>query len=61
MNCDKYIIIDRGNIIARGMPIETAIILLKALLLEYHADTLISYTLEREPYAEVIGEEDEDR
>ena len=31
MNCDKYIIMDRGNIIARGMPLETALILLKAL------------------------------
>ena len=58
MNCDTYRIIDRGNIIARGMPIETAIILLKALFLEYHADTLIRYTLEREPYAEVRGEEE---
>lgn len=31
MNCDTYRIMDRGNIIARGMPLETALILLKAL------------------------------
>lgn len=48
MNCDTYRIIDRGNIIASGMPIDTALILLKALFLEYFNDTEISYTLEKE-------------
>lgn len=48
MNCDTYRIIDRGNIIASGMPIETALILLKALFLEYFNAAEISYTLEKE-------------
>lgn len=50
MNCDTYRIIDRGNIIASGMPIETALILLKALFLEYYNDTMIGYTIEKEQY-----------
>ena len=53
MSCDTYRIIDRGIVIASGMPIETALILLKALFLEYSNDTLISYTIEKEPIADV--------
>lgn len=52
MNCDTYRIMDRGNIIARGMPLETALILLKALFQEYWNDTLVKYTIEKEPRAE---------
>lgn len=48
MNCDTYRIMDRGNIIARGMPLETALILLKALFQEYWNDTLVRYTIEKE-------------
>ena len=49
MSCDTYRIIDDGEIvIARGMPIETALILLKALFNEYWADTCIKYTIEKE-------------
>ena len=51
MNCDTYRIMDSGNIIARNMPLETALILLKALFLEYYNETDIRYTLEKEPYA----------
>ncbi len=50
MNYDTYRIMYRGNIIARGMPLETALILLKALFQEYWDDTL-GYTIEKEPMA----------
>lgn len=59
MNCDTYRIIDRGNVIARGMPLETALILIKALFLEYCNGTDIRYTLEKESYtvaADMRGE-----
>lgn len=52
MTCDTYRIIDRGNIIAQGMPLETALIMLKALLLEFWKEPEISYTIEREPQIE---------
>lgn len=58
MKCDTYRIIDRENIIARCMPLETALILLKALFLEYNNDTGIRYTLEKEPYAVAEGEQE---
>ena len=58
MNCDTYRIMDRGNIIARCMPLETALILLKALLQEYGNDTLVSYTIEKEPIAVCKGEQE---
>lgn len=58
MNCDKYIIMDRENIIARGMPLETALILLKALFQEYWCDTLVRYTIEKEPMAMCEGEQE---
>ena len=58
MNCDTYRIIYGGNAIASGMPLETALILLKALFLEYYNDTAIRYTLEKEPYAVAEGEQE---
>lgn len=58
MNCDTYRITDRGNIIARGMPLETALILLKALFQEYWNDTLVIYTIEKEPMAVCEGEQE---
>lgn len=58
MNCDTYRIMDRGNIIARGMPLETALILLKALFQEYWNDTLVRYTIEKEPMAVCEGEQE---
>ena len=48
MSCDTYRIIDRGNIIARGMSLEIALLLLKALFQEYWNDTLVKYTIEKE-------------
>lgn len=56
MNCDTYAIIDRGNVIAKGMPIETALILLKALFMEYWNDTMVRYTIEKEARAECVEE-----
>lgn len=52
MSCDTYRIIDRGNVIASRMSIETALILLKALYTEYWADTTVRYTIEKEPRTE---------
>lgn len=57
MNYDTYRIMYRGNIIARGMPLETALIMLKALFQEYWDDTL-GYTIEKEPM-EMCEEEQE--
>ena len=48
MSYDTYRIIDRGNIIARGMSLEVALFLLKALFQEYWNDTLVKYTIEKE-------------
>lgn len=48
MNCNTYAIIDGDNVIARGMPIETAMILLKALFMEYWQDPVAKYTIARE-------------
>lgn len=61
MNCDKYRIMDRGNIIAGNMSLEIALILLKALFQEYWNDTLVRYTIEKEPMAMCEGDEDEQR
>ena len=58
MNCDTYRIIDRGNIIARDMPLEIALILLKALFQEYWNNTLVRYTIEKEPMAVCDGEQE---
>lgn len=59
MRIDTYIIVDRGNnIIARGMTLETALILLKALFQEYWNDPLVRYTIEKEPMAVCEGEQE---
>lgn len=58
MNCDTYRIVYEGNVIASSMPLETALILLKALFLEYYNDTAIRYTLEKEQYAVAEGEQE---
>lgn len=59
MNYDRYRIMDRGNIIAGNMPLEIALILLKALFQEYWNDTLVRYTIEKEPSAMCECEEGE--
>lgn len=61
MNCNKYRITDRGSIMAGNMALETALILLKALFQEYRNDTLVRYTIEKEPMATCEGDEDENR
>lgn len=58
MNYDRYRIMDRGNIIAGNMPLEIALILLKALFQEYRNDTLVRYTIEKEPMAMCECEQD---
>lgn len=52
MSCDTYRIIDRGIVIASGMSLGTALIMLKALFTEYWEDTMVRYTIEKEPKAE---------
>lgn len=60
MSCDTYRIIDRGIVIASGMSIETALVLLKALFTEYWNDPTIGYTIEKESKEECKdGESDE--
>ena len=60
MSCDTYRIIDRGIVIASGMTLGTALIMLKALFTEYWAEPTIGYTIEKEQKAECKdGESDE--
>ena len=60
MSCDTYRIIDRGIVIASGMSLGMAIIMLKALFTEFWQDPTIGYTIEKEPKAEYKeGERDE--
>ena len=48
MGCDLYKV-STGNVdIARDMSLETALILVKALMLEYYADPDIEYIIKRE-------------
>jgi len=48
MGCDLYKV-STGNVdVARYMPLETALILVKALMVEYYADPDIEYTIKRE-------------
>lgn len=58
MNCDAYMIRYEREIIARGMTLETALVLLKALFLEYWREKDIYYTIEREAPAECEGEQE---
>ena len=61
MSCDTYRIIDRGIVIASGMSLGMAIIMLKALFTEFWKDPTIGYTIEKEPKAEhKEGESDAD-
>ena len=48
MGCDLYKV-STGNVdVARYMPLETALILVKALMMEYYADPDIEYIIKRE-------------
>ena len=48
MGCDLYKVSTLNVDVARYMPLETALILVKALMMEYHAETDIEYTIKRE-------------
>ncbi|GEM_PF-5003155 len=60
MNCDTYMIRCKREIIARGMTLETALVLLKALFLEFWREPTISYTIVREAKAEAKEDAKED-
>ena len=48
MGCDLYKV-TTGNVdVARYMPLETALILVKALMVEYYNDPELDYTIKRE-------------
>lgn len=48
MGCDLYKI-STGNVdVARYMPLDTALILVKALMVEYYNDPDLDYTIKRE-------------
>ena len=48
MGCDLYKVTTGSVDVARYMPLETALILVKALMMEYYADSDIEYTIRRE-------------
>lgn len=52
MGCDLYKVSTGSVDVARYMPLETALILVKALMMEYHAETDIEYTIKREERTE---------
>ena len=48
MGCDLYKVTSGSVDVARYMPLETALLLIKALMMEYHADPDIEYAIKRE-------------
>ena len=48
MGCDLYKVSTGGIDVARYMPLETALILVKALMVEYYNDPELDYTIKRE-------------
>lgn len=48
MGCDLYKVSTLNVDVARHMPLETALILVKALMVEYYNETDIEYTIKRE-------------
>lgn len=48
MECNLYKVSTLNIDVARYMPLETALILVKALMMEYYADPDIEYTIKRE-------------
>ena len=48
MGCDLYKVTTGSVDVARYMPLETALILVKALMVEYYNDPELDYTIKRE-------------
>ena len=48
MGCDLYKVSTGSIDVARHMPLETALILVKALMVEYYAEPDLEYTIKRE-------------
>lgn len=48
MGCDLYKVTTGGVDVARYMPLDTALILVKALMVEYYNDPELDYTIKRE-------------
>lgn len=53
MECNLYKVSTENVDIARYMPLETALILVKALMMEYYADPDIEYIIKREKKEEL--------
>ena len=48
MGCDLYKVSTLNVDVARYMPLETALIFVKALMVEYYNDPELEYTIKRE-------------
>lgn len=48
MGIETYKVLDGETVLARGMSLNTAILLIKALMMEYYADEELAYTIKRE-------------
>ena len=48
MGCDLYKVSTGSVDVARYMPLDTALILVKALMVEYYNDPELDYTIKRE-------------
>ena len=48
MGCDLYKVITGSVEVARYMPLDTALILVKALMVEYYNEPGLDYTIKRE-------------
>lgn len=59
MECNLYKVSTLNIDVARDMPLETALILVKALMAEYSADPDIEYTIKRETRMKINQEKKE--
>lgn len=58
MECDLYKVTTGSVEVARYMPLETALILVKALMVEYYNEPELEYVIKREYSDEKALEED---